>query len=175
MKIEIRKMQAADWPFLAEIYQQGMDTNLATFQSECPAYEQWDLSHLKACRLVVTADGTVAGWAALTPVSSRCVYAGVAEVSIYISVTARGKGLGKQLLAALVSSSEQEGIWTLQSGIMQDNIASIRLHEVCGFRMVGYREKIGRDRLGVWRNTVLMERRSPSDDVQKECCSCCQK
>lgn len=175
MKIEIRKMLAADWPFVAEIYQQGMDTNLATFQSECPAYEQWDLAHLKACRLVVIVDGTVSGWAALTPVSSRCVYAGVAEVSIYISATARGKGLGKQLLAALVSSSEQERIWTLQSGIMQDNIASIRLHEVCGFRMVGYREKIGRDRLGVWRNTVLMERRSPSDDVQKECCSCCPK
>lgn len=175
MKIEIREMQTADWPFVAEIYKQGMDTNLATFQSECPTYEQWNQSHLKACRLVISADCTIAGWAALTPVSSRCVYAGVAEVSIYVSSAVRRNGLGKQLLSALISASEQEGVWTLQSGIMQDNISSIRLHEACGFRMVGYREKIGRDRLGIWRNTVLMERRSPANDVHKEGCSCCQK
>lgn len=168
MKIEIREMQHTDWAFVAEIYQQGMDTNLATFQSECPTYEQWDQSHLKACRLIIAADGIIAGWAALSPVSSRCVYSGVAEVSIYVSTDARGKGFGKQLLAALISTSERHGVWTLQSGIMQDNLASIRLHETCGFRMVGYRERIGRDRFGVWRNTVLMEHRSRNNDAQGE-------
>lgn len=172
MSIEIRPMTPADWPSVSEIYQQEMDTNLATFQSECPSYAQWDCSHLQHCRLVVTVNNVVSGWAALSPVSSRCVYSGVAEVSIYILPSQQGKGLGKQLLQALILASEQAGIWTLQSGIMQDNPASIRLHETCGFRMVGYRERIGKDRFGVWRNTVLMERRSAADDLQGGDCSC---
>lgn len=177
MAYQIRKMVASDWPQVSRIYQEGMDTNLATFQSECPAWEEWDASHLKACRLVVTQDGKAAGWAALTTVSGRRVYAGVAEVSIYIGQEHRGHGIGKTLLLELIRRSEENGFWTLQSGIMQNNTASIRLHESCGFRTVGYREKIGRDRFGVWRNTVLMEKRSASDCFDGACtcgaaCSC---
>ena len=161
MSFTIRLMESSDWDAVAGIYQAGMDTNLATFQTECPSYEEWDASHLKCCRLVaVDESGSVIGWAALSPVSSRCVYAGVAEISVYISSDWRSKGIGNALLDALATASEREGIWTLQSGIMADNIASIRLHEKCGYRMVGFRERIGRDRNGKWRDTVLMERRS---------------
>lgn len=152
-----------------------MDTNLATFQSECPSYAEWDNSHLQYCRLVVTVDDVVSGWAALSPVSSRCVYSSVAEVSVYIASSHQGEGLGEQLLQELITASEQAGIWMLQSGIMQNNAASIRLHEKCCFRMVGYRERIGKDRYGAWRNTVLMERRSPTNDLPGGDCSCCQK
>lgn len=160
MAYQIRKMSESDWPEVSRIYQEGIDTNLATFQSECPGWDEWNASHLKDCRLVITEDGRILGWAALTAVSGRCVYAGVAEVSIYISQGRRGHGAGRALLPELVRCSEKSGFWTLQSGILQDNAASIRLHESCGFRMVGYREKIGRDRFGTWRNTVLMEKRS---------------
>jgi len=160
MEYQIREMLESDWPLVSKIYREGMETNLATFQTECPAWESWDASHLKTCRLVITAQGGVIGWAALTAVSGRCVYAGVAEVSIYVDQAHRGAGVGKALLAELILRSEQSGFWTLQSGIMQENAASVRLHESCGFRMVGYREKIGQDRFGCWRNTVLMERRS---------------
>lgn len=162
-------MLDSDWPAVSRIYQEGMDTNLATFQSECPTWKEWDDSHLKDCRLVITKDGEVLGWAALTAVSGRCVYAGVAEVSIYIAQDCKGQGAGKVLLLELLGCSEENGYWTLQSGIMQDNTASIRLHESCGFRMVGYREKIGRDRFSVWRNTVLMEKRSESDCYDGSC------
>jgi phosphinothricin acetyltransferase len=177
MVYQIRKMSEADWPEVSRIYQEGMDTNLATFQSDCPSWEEWDASHLKDCRLIVTDGVGVLGWAALTAVSGRCVYAGVAEVSIYIGQDCRGRGLGKLLLLELLRLSEENGFWTLQSGIMQENTASIRLHESCGFRMVGYRERIGRDRFGTWRNTVLMEKRSTSDHFSGACscgaaCSC---
>ena len=160
MAWQIRTLSADDWPDVRRIYQQGMDTNLATFETSCPVWEEWDASHLQACRLVITDNDKVLGWAALSPVSSRCVYAGVAELSLYIDSVCRGQGLGKSLLKELISCSEEKGFWTLQSGIMQENIASIRLHKSCGFRMVGYRERIGRDRFGTWRNTVLMEKRS---------------
>lgn len=162
-------MAESDWPDAGRIYQAGMDTNLATFQAECPGWKEWSGSHLPQCRLVVTAGKIVVGWAALTAVSRRCVYAGVAEVSVYIDPGAQGKGVGTRLLQALIQESEKQGFWTLQSGIMQNNLASIRLHERCGFRMVGYRERIGRDRFGVWRNTVLMERRSPADGFGGAC------
>ncbi|MDL2319469.1 N-acetyltransferase family protein [Eubacteriales bacterium OttesenSCG-928-A19] len=158
--ITIRTMTKEDWEAVAAIYQAGMDTNLATFQTECPSYTEWDAGHLSTCRLVADDDGSVAGWAALSAVSSRCVYSGVAEVSIYISGAYRGKGVGTVLLNALSDASEAAGIWTLQSGIMADNTASIKLHEKCGYRMIGKREKIGCDRNGVWRDTVLVERRS---------------
>ena len=164
MECEIRALTEADWPDVSRIYQLGMDTNRATFQSECPSWAEWNRSHLQPCRLVIERAGTVLGWAALTAVSGRCVYAGVAEVSIYIGAEARGAGVGKALLTALISASEAAGFWTLQSGIMENNAASIALHASCGFRLVGYREKIGRDRFGVWRNTLLMERRSERDD-----------
>lgn len=160
MEYQIREMLPSDWKSVSEIYKQGIDTNLATFQSELPTYEEWDKAHLPYCRLVATENETIVGWAALTPVSSRCVYAGVAEVSIYVSTKHSGKGIGFILLNALITQSEENGIWTLQSGIMQENKASIRLHEKCGFRMVGYRERIGKDVKGRWRNNVLMEKRS---------------
>lgn len=161
MGVVVRPMEGSDWAAVAGIYQEGIDTDMATFQTECPAYDQWDAAHLQACRLVaVDSEGSVAGWAALSPVSSRYVYRGVAEVSIYIASSQRGQGVGTALLDALAEASEQEGIWTLQSGIMADNLASIRLHEKCGYRMVGTRQRIGCDRHGLWRDTVLMERRS---------------
>lgn len=160
MNYKIRELQKDDWQRVSEIYQQGMDTNLATFQTECPTHEEFDQSHMKQFRYVITDGDVIVGWAALTPVSSRCVYCGVAEVSIYIHDTYRGKGAGSQLLNFLSEQSEKGGIWTLQSGIMADNKTSIRLHEKCRFRQVGFRERIGQDRFGQWRNTVLMERRS---------------
>lgn len=158
--MQIRPMTDDDWEDVRAIYQMGMDTNMATFQTECPPFAQWDSSHLDSCRLVAEASGRVIGWAALSPVSSRCVYAGVAEVSVYVDPTIHGKGIGTALLKQLCIESEKDGLWTLQSGIMQDNSASIRLHEKCGFRVIGYRERIGQDRNGIWRNTVLMEKRN---------------
>lgn len=171
----IRPMQPAHWPRVTQIYEEGMKTGRATFETQCPSYDDWDAAHEKDCRLVILSGGEVAGWAALSPVSGRCVYGGVAEVSIYIGEDSRGKGLGRELLTALTEKSEQEGYWTLQSGILEENTASIRLHEACGFRLVGYRERIGRDSRGVWRNVLLMERRR-QDDNEKGCDSeCCQK
>ena len=159
-EMTIRAMLPDDWSAVARIYQQGMDTNRATFQTECPSWQDWNAAHLEPCRLVIFLGGAVAGWAALSRVSSRSVYAGVAELSIYIDETARGKGAGKALMNALITASEEAGFWTLQSGILEDNAASIALHTSSGFRMVGYRERIAKDRFGIWRNTVLMERRS---------------
>lgn len=163
MDTTIRPMAVADWNIVKEIYLSGIETNLATFQTECPTFEEWDSSHLKPCRLVIENDAGILGWAALSPISSRCVYSGVAEVSIYIAENSWGKGVGVSLLNSLIKSSENNEIWTLQAGIMQENKASIRLHEKCGFRIVGYRERIGKDRYGVWRNTILMERRRKED------------
>ena len=157
-------MKAEHWPDVKAIYESGIATGNATFQTGAPAWEEWDAAHIKTCRLVAVEQDEILGWAALTPVSGRCVYAGVAEVSIYISESARGKGLGSILLNALVAESEQHNFWTLQAGIFPENVASIRLHEACGFRMVGRREKIGQMQ-GVWRDTVLLERRSSTVGV----------
>lgn len=165
MKLAIRPMNERDWPDVAEIYRQGIATGKATFQSDTPEYREWDASHLPTCRFVAIAAEKVAGWAALSGVSSRCVYKGVAEVSIYIAEQVRKNGIGQKLLNYLIEQSEKAGIWTLQSGIMSDNLASIRLHEKCGFRKVGYRERIGRDISGVWRSTVLMEKRSSTSGI----------
>lgn len=159
MKLAIREMLPGDWAAVKEIYKSGIETNLATFQTGVPSYEEWDAAHRRECRLAAVRGERVVGWAALSPVSSRCVYAGVAEVSVYIAPAHRGTGVGQALLNELSRRAERAGIWTLQSGIMRDNAASIGLHGKCGFRMVGYREKIGRDRFGVWRDTVLMEKR----------------
>jgi L-amino acid N-acyltransferase YncA len=147
------------WPSVKTIYEQGIATGHATFQTDSPTWEQWNVSHLTHSRLVALEDGAVIGWAALTPVSSRCVYAGVAEVSVYIASGHRGQKVGQTLLQTLIASSEQHNLWTLQAGIFPENEASIRIHEKCGFRLVGYREKIGQQH-GVWRNTVILERRS---------------
>ena len=156
----MRAMEQGDWAAVARIYQQGMDTNLATFQTQCPSWEEWDAAHIRSCRTVILRAGEVIGWAALSRVSSRSVYAGVAELSIYVDESARGIGAGKALLLAEIAASEEAGFWTLQSGILENNAASIALHTKGGFRMIGYRESIAQDRYGVWRNTVLMERRS---------------
>lgn len=169
MELLIRAMRKDDWETVAAIYKEGIDTKTATFQSDVPSYEAWNQSHIKACRLVAEADNKVVGWTALSPCSSRCVYAGVAEVSIYIKGDYRGKQVGERLMQALIAESEKEGYWTLQSGIFEINSASIGLHKKSGFRMVGCREKIAQDLNGVWQNTVLMERRSPVVGFNK-CC-----
>ncbi|ADQ16651.1 GCN5-related N-acetyltransferase [Leadbetterella byssophila DSM 17132] len=157
--MRISHINRDNFPEIVEIYLQGISTQIATFQNEAPSWEEWDKSHLSSCRLVALLEGKICGWAALSPVSSRCVYSGVAEVSIYIGQEHRGKGIGKALLHELIHQSEKEGIWTLQSSIFSENLPSIKLHESCGFRMVGYREKIGLKN-GVWKDNVLMERRS---------------
>lgn len=160
MKITIRPMEKSDWPAVAEIYRQGISTGSATFQTDIPEYAQWDSAHLDICRMIAESAGETAGWAALSPVSGRCVYRGVAEVSIYVAERFRGGGVGMSLLGEMISRSESEGIWMLQSAIIEENAASLALHEKCGFRRVGFREKIARDTRGRWRNTVLMEKRS---------------
>jgi phosphinothricin acetyltransferase len=157
--LSIEPMQPADWPAVRAIYREGIATGNATFETEAPEWEQWDSGHLPICRLVARRDGQIVGWAALSPVSGRCVYAGVAEVSVYVAAAARGQGVGKALLAALVAESERAGLWTLQAGIFPENAASLALHRACGFREVGRRERIGQMH-GVWRDIVLMERRS---------------
>lgn len=156
---QIVKMRAEDWPAVEEIYQQGIATEDATFETESPGWENWSAKHPPHCRLVARDEQRVLGWAAISPVSARRVYAGVAEVSIYIAEAARRKGVGKGLLYALIEQSEQNGIWTLQAGIFPENKASISLHKSCGFREVGRREKIGQLK-GVWRDVILLERRS---------------
>jgi L-amino acid N-acyltransferase YncA len=155
----IVSMLPTHWEAVKTIYEEGIATGNATFQTSAPGWEEWDAAHLPTARLVAVENDTVLGWAALTPVSGRCVYAGVAEVSVYVSAAARGKGLGKQLLNALVTASEAAGLWTLQAGIFPENAASIAIHEACGFRVLGTREKIGKMH-GQWRDTVLLEKRS---------------
>ena len=157
-------MQLTDWQTVKTIYEEGIATGNATFQQSAPDWQEWNTSHLQTCRIIAKEANIILGWAALTPVSGRCVYAGVAEVSVYISVKARGHGVGKQLLEKLVDESEENNIWTLQAGIFPENIASIKIHEACGFRILGRREKIGKMN-GIWRDTVLMERRSKTIGV----------
>lgn len=157
--MEIKTIEADDYSQLMQIYLQGITTGHATFQTEAPTWKEWDKSHLPNCRIALFENEIMLGWAALTPVSSRCVYAGVAEVSVYVREGQRQKGVGKQLLSRLIEESENAGIWTLQAGIFPENIASVKLHESCGFRVIGFREKIGCMK-GVWRDNLVLERRS---------------
>lgn len=157
--MQIRKIEEEHYPKIVDIYLQGIATGIATFQTEATDWKTWDKSHLPNCRIAAFEGNQMAGWAALSPASSRCVYAGVAEVSIYIAENFRGKRVGKYLLAKLIEESETAGLWTLQSGIFSDNKASIKLHEQCEFREIGYREKIGK-KDGVWKDNIIMERRS---------------
>lgn len=151
---------------VAEIYNEGIATGMATFETTIPSWETWDQSHLPYGRIsVLDENGQMLGWAALSPVSSRCVYGGVAEVSVYVADVARGQGIGSLLLKTLISESEKNNIWTLQSGIFRENEASIALHQKCGFRLIGYKEKIGKLH-GVWKDNVLMERRSKTIGIQ---------
>jgi phosphinothricin acetyltransferase len=155
----LRAMQPADWDAVRAIYLEGIASGHATFEVSAPAWAAWDVAHLPAPRLVAVEDDTVVGWAVLSGVSDRCVYAGVAEVSIYVAATARGRGVGAALLDALVRASDAAGIWTLQAGIFPENLASLSLHARCGFRVVGRRERLGR-MAGRWRDVLLLERRS---------------
>ena len=156
---DIKTMRSEDWPAVQEIYSQGIATGNATFETETPEWTQWDQGHLQVCRLVAVNSEGILGWAALSPVSARRVYSGVAEVSVYVSAKARGQGVGTLLLQSLVEQSEGCGIWTLQAGIFPENAPSVALHKSCGFREVGLRQKLGQ-RSGVWRDVLLLERRS---------------
>lgn len=153
-------MTPEDWEQVAKIYKEGIDTGFATFETKVPDYQNWDEAHLSIGRLIAEENGILLGWAALSPVSSRCVYGGVAEVSVYVSHKARGKGIGKALMEALIHESENAGYWTLQSGIFPENEASIQLHQKVGFRFLGKREKVGKTHLGIWKDNLLFERRS---------------
>jgi L-amino acid N-acyltransferase YncA len=155
----IRKFYQDDFPEVQHIYQQGIDSGNATFQSIAKEWNEWDGSMLTSCRLVAIENGAVLGWAALSPVSNRCVYSGVAEVSVYVAIQAQGRGIGHLLLSELVKESESSNIWMLQSGIFPENVSSIELHKKNGFRVLGVRDKLGQMN-GKWRNVVLMERRS---------------
>lgn len=165
MHSTITPMTAADGEAVLSIYGEGISTGHATFQDHVPTWADWDRGHLAGCRLVTRTGGAISGFAALSAVSARLVYAGVAEVSVYVAEAARGHGLGRALMQALITASEDSGIWTLQAGIFPENTASLELHSRCGFREVGRRERLGRMRhgplAGRWRDVILMERRSP--------------
>jgi phosphinothricin acetyltransferase len=157
--MQIIPMLPEHWPSVKKIYEEGIATGNATFQTTAPDWQEWDAGHVKNSRLVCIENNEVQGWAALTAVSGRCVYAGVAEVSVYVAAAARGKGIGKKLLQALIEESEKNNFWTLQAGIFPENKNSVKIHEDCGFRVIGRREKIGQMN-GIWRDTLLLERRS---------------
>jgi L-amino acid N-acyltransferase YncA len=159
MSVEISRLTRRHWEQVRRIYLEGIATGLATFEVNSPSWESWDAEHLACCRLIACEGEVVRGWAALSPVSARSAYAGVAEVSVYVGQEHRGAGLGQALLEALIVESEKNGIWTLQAGIFAENAASLALHTRCGFRIVGRRERIARLQ-GRWRDTILMERRS---------------
>jgi len=152
-------MNDDDWAIVRAIYLEGIATGNATFETKAPGWEQWSANHLSFARLVLEVENEVKGWGALSRVSVRQVYSGVAEVSVYISSSSRGKGFGGALLDALIEEAEHNAIWTLQAGIFRENESSLRLHQRCGFRVVGYRERIAKLN-GIWRDTVLLERRS---------------
>lgn len=156
--MDVRDLRSEDWAAIRAIYEDGIRSGDATFETETPEWEAWDAAHTEL-RLVAEREGAVVGWAALSPVSDRCVYQGVAEVSVYVAESARGAGIGRALLEELVARSEGGGIWTLQAGVFPENEASLRLHRACGFREVGVRERLGQIG-GVWRDVLLLERRS---------------
>jgi phosphinothricin acetyltransferase len=156
--VTIRELRPEDWPAVRAIYEEGIRDDDATFETETPSWERWDAAHPEL-RLVAERDGSVVGWAALSPASSRHCYRGVGEVGVYVTEQARGVGLGRELLALLVERSERAGYWTLTAGVFPENEASLRLHKACGFREVGVRERIG-ETGGVWRDVIWLERRS---------------
>jgi phosphinothricin acetyltransferase len=157
--VRVEAMEEGHWERVSEIYVQGIASGNATFETEAPSWEEWDEGHLSECRFVAVSDGRILAWAALSPVSDRCVYAGVAEVSVYVADEAQGQGIGTRLMEALVSGAEELGIWTLQAGVFPENDASVRVHTSAGFRLVGRRERLGQMN-GLWRDVLLLERRS---------------
>lgn len=158
-KIRYRTMVRSDWDAVSSIYEEGIATGFATFETKVPTYESWNATHMSSCRLVAIQNENILGWAALSPVSNRCVYGGIAEVSVYIAKNSRGMGVGKLLMKTLISESESEGLWTLQSGIFPENKGSIELHKKMEFRYIGKRERVGKLD-GIWKDNVLFERRS---------------
>lgn len=152
-------MTGSDWSAISRIYAEGIATGIAKFKTEIPNYESWDTAHMKTCRIVALENKNILGWAALSPVSSRCVYGGVAEVSVYVGKKARGQGVGKLLMKTLIDKSEKDGLWTLQSGIFSENKGSIKLHEQMGFHYIGKRERVGKLN-EVWKDNPLFEPRS---------------
>ena len=157
--VVVEAMRPEDWPAVREIYEEGIAGGNATFEMYAPTWDAWNRTRLRECRLVARSEDRVVGWVALSPVSERAVYRGVAELSIYVASAARGRGVGRALLHRLIADSELAGIWTLQAGVLAENQASLALHRACGFREVGRRERIGRHG-DVWRDVVLLERRS---------------
>jgi phosphinothricin acetyltransferase len=157
--VTVRALLPTDWTRVSEIYKSGIATGIATFETQVPEWELWDKNHFQFARIVATKNNHVIGWTALSPVSSRCVYGGVAEISVYIDENHRGQGIGNTLLKNLITQSEENSIWTLQAGIFTENIASIKLHESLGFRIVGYRERIGKLK-NTWKDNFILERRS---------------
>jgi L-amino acid N-acyltransferase YncA len=158
--MQIRALDESDWPHVSRVYAEGIATGNATFEVEPPAWERWDAAH-PALRLVAVEDGRVAGWAALSPYSDRRCYRGVAEESVYVAASARGKGVGRALLGELIALAEADGYWTLLAGVFPENVASLALHESMGFRVVGTHQGLG-ELDGVWRDVILLERRSTS-------------
>lgn len=159
MEITFRNFDKNDWTAISTIYKQGIETGNATFQQEVPTWEEWNNNHLKICRIAAIIKDKIVGWCALIPVSSRCVFQGVAEESIYIDQNYRRKKVGEKLLQELINQSEKHNFWTLQAGIFPENIASVQLHQKLGFRIVGIREKLGKMN-NVWRDVIMLERRS---------------
>jgi len=164
LHVIIQPMMMADWPEVVAIYKQGMATGLGTFETVAPSWEEWNAARSPHSRLVAREDRAVIGWAALSPVSKRACYAGVAEIAVYVAETARGRGVGRALLTALIASSEANGIWTLQGVTIATNAPSVAIQQSCGFRLVGRRERIGK-RDGTWHDTVILERRSATVGV----------
>lgn len=165
----IRPFGESDWCKVRKIFQQGIDTNLATFRTVCPTYDEWNRKYLDKCRFVYVLNEKIRGWVALTSVSDEPAYSGVAEVNIYVENKSKHQGIGTLLLKQVIEKSEQEDIWTLQATIMHNNYSCILLFQNCGFREVGFRNKVARDRFGIWRKTVIMEKRSKFDEFD----SCC--
>lgn len=156
----IREMRDEDWGTVAEIYKQGLEEGTSTFNTECPGFTEWNEGHVKNCRFVFEEEGKVVGWIALSPTSSRCAYKGCVEMSVYVDRNYRGHGIGTALVNTIIREAEKDGYWSIYSAIFSINKASIALHKKCGFREIGYRERIAKDRFGKWQNTTLMEYRA---------------
>lgn len=159
----IRNMLPEDWEQVSSIYTKGIETGIATFTKQCPCYETWDSSHEKNCRFVYTENNQVLGWIALSLRSKREVYCGVVEISLYVDTQHQNKQIGTKLLTHMIQNAANFGYWSLYSAILEPNEASVHLHQKCGFRIIGYREKIAKDIYGKWQNTIIMEYRLPSD------------
>jgi L-amino acid N-acyltransferase YncA len=158
--VDVRPFRDDDWLAVHDIYTQGIGTGNATFETEAPNFERWSATHPAEHRLVAVVHGAIVGWVAASPVSDRCAYAGVLEHSVYVDERVQGQGIGRHLLEAFIAHADAAGIWTIQSGIFPENVASVELHRRCGFRVVGTRERLGQLH-GIWRDVLLMERRKP--------------